>query len=131
MTGEVIGKRAREEEEMQEDLGVLIELNERLGIAESMGDKDFLERALAPVLAFRRANGAYVDRSAFLKDVQPSSHRETEIQSITLLGRDRALVGCIVSLEVDGQRKQFHNVRLFVRAGQGDWQLLGWANEPQ
>jgi hypothetical protein len=116
---------------MQEDFAELMELNERIGIAESDGDTSFLDHTLAPVLAFRRANGEYVDRSAFLEDVQSSGRRETEIESISVVGRDRALVSCVVSLEVEGQKKRFHNARLFVRAKDGDWKLLGWANEPQ
>lgn len=104
---------------------VLTELNLEIGVAESMGDKEFLEKVLAPVLAFRRANGECIDRNIFLSAVKSGARRETEMESISLLGHNRAVVTCTVSMG----DKRFHNVRLFVLMDQ-DWKLLGWANEP-
>jgi len=115
---------------MGRDEDELRELNLRIGTAESEGDRAFLDGVLAPVLAFRRANGALVDRAAFLDGVQPSAARETEIESVELLGHDRAVVTCAVTMTTDDGPKRFHNVRLFVRSGGGPWQLLAWANEP-
>jgi hypothetical protein len=119
------------------DIEDLIRLNQEIGEAESAGDKVALDRVLAPMLAFRRASGACVDRSTFLDGVKAGSTRETEIESITLLSGDRAVVTCTVSMEVEvngqKQKKRFHNVRLFVRGPGGEdaaWKLLGWANEP-
>ena len=40
------------------------------------------------------------------------------------------MVTCIVTVADGDERKRFHNVRLFVRSGEGEWRLLGWANEP-
>jgi hypothetical protein len=115
---------------MSGDMDLLEELNMRIGMAESEGDKAFLrDEVLAPVLAFRRANGLCVDRETFLKEVKPSPRRETKIESISLLGRERAIVTCIVAMDVGGEKKEFHNFRLFVRSGDGKWRLLGWANE--
>lgn len=114
---------------MLRDEDVLRELNLRIGVAESKGDRAFLDHVLAPVLAFRRANGLVVDRAAFLDGVGPGDERQTEIESIRLLERDRAVVTCIVATGNGDQRKRFHNVRLFVRAQDGDWKLLAWANE--
>jgi hypothetical protein len=108
---------------------VLTELNLEIGVAESMGDKQFLGNVLAPVLAFRRAIGECVGRDAFLGAVKSGARRETEIESISLLGHDRAVVTCIVSMGDANQEKRFHNVRLFVLMDR-EWKLLGWANEP-
>jgi hypothetical protein len=110
-------------------LDVLTDLNLRLGAAESKGDKQLLDDLLAPELAFRRANGQIIDRETFLKAVKPSAHRETRIESISLLGLERAIVTCIVSVKNDPEQ-HFHNARLFVRSTDGNWKLLGWANEP-
>jgi hypothetical protein len=115
---------------MRSDEDVLRELNINIGVAESKGDRDFLSDVLAPVMAFRRASGAFVDRATFLSDVKESAPRETEIESIKLFGRDRAVVTCIVSLVEGDERKRFHNLRLFVRSGESVWKLLGWTNDP-
>jgi hypothetical protein len=53
------------------------------------------------------------------------------MRAIVMLGRDRALVTCDVSLPVDGEQKTFENVRLFIRTDADEWKLLGWANESQ
>jgi Domain of unknown function (DUF4440) len=113
-----------------DDFETLRQLNEQIGIAESKGNRDFLDGVLADVLAFRRANGECVDRRIFLKSVKAGSRRDTEIESITVLGRDRAIVTCVVSMDMEGQEKRFRNVRLFVRSEDNQWKLLGWANEP-
>lgn len=114
---------------MQSDIDALTELNLKIGAAESEGDQRALDALLAPVLAFRRANGDFVGRSDFLAGVKPSPRRETEIESISLLGRDRAMVTCVVTVHGDGEARSFQNARLFVRSD-GVWKLLGWANEP-
>lgn len=115
---------------MRPDEDVLRELNTRIGVAETEGDREFLAEVIGPVLAFRRANGVLVDRASFLDGVKPSARRETEVTSVTLHGTARALVTCTVTL-VDGeQRREFDNVRLFVRADGGQWRLIAWANEP-
>jgi hypothetical protein len=63
----------------------------------------------------------------FLSKVTPGVPRETEVQSIDLQG-DRALVTCIVTMKSPDGDNRFHNMRLFVRH-EGQWKLLGWANE--
>jgi Domain of unknown function (DUF4440) len=115
---------------MTSDFDALTQLNVQIGVAEAEGDKDSLGQKLAPVLAFRRADGTCVDRAAFLDGITRSASRQTTIESITLLGADRALVTCVVSMSIDDTPKRFHNVRLFVRSDDGEWKLLGWANEP-
>ena len=108
----------------------LAHLNARIGKAESEGDTRFFEDLLASAFAFRRANGVIADRAAFLGAVKKSPERDTQIDSITLFGSHRALVTCVVRMTVDGERRAFHNVRLFVSDESGDWKLLAWANEP-
>lgn len=109
----------------------LRELNTRIGLAESQGDREFLASVLAPALVFRRANGTVVDRATFLDGVAPGAERETEIGSVTLHGEHRAVVTCVVTMVVGEQRRRFHNLRVFVRSDAGAWQLLAWANEPE
>lgn len=117
---------------MQDDIQALEKLNIRIGIEESKGDdqsRDWLASVIAPKLTFCRADGITIDnREEFLKKVKPSDPRDTEVESIDLHG-NRAVVRCIVTLKLAEGDKKFHNVRLFVRH-EGQWKLLGWANEP-
>lgn len=117
---------------MQNDIQVLEQMNIRIGIEESKGDDDsfrFLDSVIAPKFAFSRADGKTIDgRDEFLKKIALGDPRETEVQSIELLG-NRAFVTCIVTVHSANGNKSFHNVRLFVRL-EGQWKVLGWANEP-
>ena len=111
---------------MDTDRQELEQLQLEIGRRESAGDREGLERILAPVLAFQRANPerTVVDRAGFLAGVRPGPARLTEVLSVALHG-DRAVVECVVTM--DGGR--YHNLRLFTRQN-GAWKLLGWANEP-
>ena len=104
----------------------LRELNEGIGVAENSGDATWLAGVLASSLAFQRADDARTidDRERFLEKVKPGGTRVTRVLEPIHLFGDRAIVQCIVS--VGG--KDYHNLRLFVRRD-GDWKLLGWANE--
>ncbi len=114
---------------MTDDLAVLAQLNVDLGVAETEGDRAFLDNVIAERLAFRRANGAVVDRTGYLAAVATSEPRDTDIESIQLYD-DRAIVTCIVTLHrTNGERPRFHNARMFARTSAG-WKLLGWANAP-
>ena len=114
---------------MQNDRDELRSLNIDVGDAESAGKADFLAGVIAPKLAFRRANGDCVDRAEFLNAVKQGPERHTEIESMDILGPNRAIVTCLVTLNVDPAPSRFHNARLFVRDRDGRWNLLGWANE--
>ena len=117
---------------MQGDVQALEQLNIQIGIAESKGDdksRNWLDGILAPQLTFRRANGTVDNRDDFLKKVTSSNPHETEVVSIDLYGKDRAIVACIVTVKSKDGDKRYHNLRLFVRH-EGQWKLLGWANEP-
>jgi hypothetical protein len=99
-------------------------LNARLNEAENTGNRDFLAGILAPELAFLRADGKTVDDGGrFLQKVAPRPHCELAFEPIEVLG-SRAIVKCVVTCG----KERFHNVRLFVRL-EGQWKLLGWANE--
>jgi hypothetical protein len=106
----------------------LTELNLEVAAAEDRGDRKWLENVLAPEMSFRRASGAIVGRAQFLDDVKSRAPSKTRIESIHFYGKDRAVVTCIVTLKVNGQDTDFHNVRLFIRDG-ANWKILGWANE--
>ena len=112
---------------MNNDFEYLWKLNIEIGLAESGGQKGFFEKNLAPAFAIRRGNPAReaVDRKAFVDGVKGSSRRDTEIESISFFGKERAIVTCVVTM--DGNR--YHNIRLWVRQPRQDWKLIGWANE--
>ena len=109
------------------DFETLTRINEEINTAEDAGVASELDKALGS-FAFRRASGAVVDRGAYLASAAKSGPRELTIRSISLLGRDRALVTCVISMPVNGVQASFDNVRLFVR-DHDEWKLLGWANE--
>jgi hypothetical protein len=110
-----------------EDIAALADLNRRIGQAESDGDVPLLAGIVSPVLAFRRASGAYVDRQQFLDSVRRSPHRTTRITNVDLSPPNSAVVRCAVTLE-EPERATFDNVRLFVRSADSSWRLLGWIN---
>lgn len=111
---------------MQDDEQALRELNLKIIAAENNGDREWLASVLAPRLAFQRADPLRTveDQVSFLAGVQPGGDRVTsDMEPIEIYG-DRAIVKCIVTT---GARR-IHNLRLFVRR-EGEWKLLGWANE--
>jgi uncharacterized protein DUF4440 len=109
-----------------EDDSRLREINEGINRAENHGDRDWLATRIAPQLAFQRADDARTvdDRDAFLEKVKPGGTRVSRVLEPIQVFGDRAIVQCIVTVA----GKDYHNLRLFVRRD-GDWQLLGWANE--
>lgn len=116
-------------EQLNIHLKELEELNIRIGLAETKGDRNWLDKVVAPRLAFQRADRTTVDnREEFLDKVTQSACRETQVESIYLYG-ERAVVGCIVTVKSENGDKRYHNLRLFVRHAE-QWKLLGWANEP-
>ena len=42
----------------------------------------------------------------------------------------KASTTSVVTMEVQGSRKDFDNLRMFIRMDGGPWKLLAWANEP-
>ena len=100
---------------MQDNQKELEQLNIRVGVEESKGDdksRNWLNGIIAPQLAFRRANGATFDnRDDFLKKITSSDPRETEVVSIDLYGKDRAIVACVVTVKSKDGDKRYHNAR--------------------
>ncbi len=113
-----------------EDIDELRQLNIKIVEAENEGDRKWLGSVIAPELAFRRADEkrTIVNRLAFLSAVAGGKKRETEVESVEIYG-ERAVVICIVTVKSEEGDKRYHNLRLFARHD-GDWKLLGWANEP-
>jgi hypothetical protein len=110
------------------DLESLRRINAEINAAEIAGDTAAVTRLLAPKLAFQRADPARTvdDREAFLQKVaEKKGDRSMRIVEPIQLFGNRAVVQCVVT---QGGR-EYHNLRLFVRRD-GDWKLLGWANEP-
>jgi Domain of unknown function (DUF4440) len=107
-------------------------LNVKIGNAETRGDKRFFEDLLAPAFAIRRAGGKRIEtREQFISAVAKSARRTTEVQSISVFIANRALVACIVTMEMPEGPTRFHNLRLFTRSSpRSQWKLLAWANEP-
>ena len=108
---------------MQSDIEALVQRNEAITVAENAGDLEELGKLIAPRLAFLRRDGSFVDREAFLQASRPG-RRELRIESVQVFGA-RAVVACTVT----DAGAVTHNLRLFAKE-QGDWTLLGWANEP-
>lgn len=109
---------------MQGDIEALIQRNEAITVAENAGNLSELAKYIAPQLAFLRSDGSFVDREAFLQASRPG-RRELRIDSVQVFGA-RAVVAC----KVMDAGVVTHNLRLFVKE-QGEWTLLGWANEPE
>lgn len=103
--------------------------NVEIGNAETRGDKSYFEDLLASSFAFRRVTGVVVDRKQYIDAVAPSAPRTTNVRSITFAGKARAIVSCVVTMEVQGAKKDFDNLRVFIRSDEGRWRLLAWANE--
>jgi hypothetical protein len=106
-------------------------INIEMAAAETKGDKSFFDQLFAPAFAFQRASGAFDDRGMFLAGLRPGAKRTCKADSVevTPLPDRRALVTCVVSMEMEGGLKHFHNARLFVLDATASWQLLAWANE--
>lgn len=117
---------------MDDDIETLTLLNIRIGEEETKGGHEsrrWLEDLIAPKLAFRRADQkTYINRDEFLSAVGPSAGRDTEVRSVTVLGK-RAIVECVVKMKSPDSENVYSNLRLFVREDSG-WKILGWANEP-
>jgi hypothetical protein len=110
-------------------------LNVEMGEREFARDRDYFEKLLGSAFAMQRANPdrTIVDRATFLADLVKSSPkpRTTQIDSISVVGQDRLVVTCIVTMDA----RRYHNLRIFVRSrkpreSDPEWLLLAWVNEP-
>jgi hypothetical protein len=113
---------------MSTDRETLEAVNIEIGNAEARGDKAYFEDLLAPAFAFRRVSGVVVDRKQYIEAVASSAARPTTVRSITFAGSARAIVSCVVTMETPDGKKDFDNLRVFIRTDSG-WKLMAWANE--
>jgi hypothetical protein len=111
-------------------------LNVEIGEKEAQTDQVYFADLLAPAFVMRRANNPrdIVDRDAWLKALAKAEKkvRSTRITSVSLVGEERAIVTCVVTLE----GRDYDNLRIFVRKRDAEasrshpWLLLAWVNEP-
>lgn len=115
----------------------LCDLARRMGEAEKSRDVQFFEALLAEKLTFRRANGAVVDKTTFLRDLRNPENTyhmlESEDISATVY-EGVAVVTLLVRAKGIREGKPFagvfRNIRIFVheRAKEQPWQLHAWFN---
>jgi hypothetical protein len=111
--------------------------NVEIGEREFRKDTKYFDILLAPAFAMQRANPerTIVDRKRFLDDLEKADPkpRVTQVDSISLIGQERLIVICVVTMDA----RRYHNVRVFVRNrkprvsdADPEWLLLAWLNEP-
>jgi hypothetical protein len=107
-------------------------INLAIGEAESVADRDFFERLLAPAFSMGRPDGVrFDDRATFLDSLNLSPPRETGIESTTVF-ENRAIVVCTVAKNSATGPACYRNIRVFSRqSGGAAWQLVSWVNEPR
>jgi hypothetical protein len=114
---------------MSTDRETLEAMNVEIGHAEARGDKAYFEELLAPAFAFRRVTGVIVDRKQYIDAVAASAERKTRVRSITFAGNFRAIASCVVTMDTADGKKDFDNLRVFIRTDDAGWKLMAWANE--
>lgn len=132
MTGREPGPAGQEDE--------LVELNRRIGQAESAADRGFFESLLCEQFVMQRPTGRLDDRTALLDGLATGAVRRTEQIQVQTFGERRAVVTCLVTKwqgggggasEPGADAACFHNLRVFIRDGHAaPWKLLAWLNEP-
>ena len=115
----------------------LIDLNIKIGEAETQRDEGFLSGILADDLRFRRANGAIVEKATYLADLQDLNNtfeylHSKDVQAIVYENT------AIVTLRVQAKGTRggkpfegtFRNIRLFLNQPdkQPAWQCYMWFN---
>ncbi|GAA2179923.1 hypothetical protein GCM10009785_08670 [Brooklawnia cerclae] len=113
-------------------LAELLEINQRLGDAESAADKGFFRSLLHERFTMRRPGGALSSRDEFVAGLTVGAHRRTTMLALELHGSHRATARCRVdkwTLAEPEAVQSFDNLRVFIHEG-GRWQLLTWLAEP-
>jgi hypothetical protein len=116
----------------QGDVDFLKRVNMQMDEAERLGNRVFFDSVLAESFATRRASGQVLGRAEFLQAMwlpPPWVSLSSVIQSISFLGKTRALVSCVVLIKVNEGIRKFLRDRLFVHGPEGTWKLLSWSNE--
>ena len=115
----------------------LRDLATRMGEAEKSRDAEFFEALLTEKLTFRRANGAVVDRTTFLRDLgnPENTYDLLESEDISAMVYERvAVVTLLVRAKGIREGKPFagvfRNIRIFVHepANEQPLQLHCWFN---
>lgn len=109
-------------------------LNLEIGEREFRKDTAYFNGLLTPAFAMQRANPerTVVDRGQYLHELEAADPkaRVTQVDSISLVGQERLIVTCVVTMD----KRRYHNLRVFVanRNANADhkWLLLAWVNEP-
>jgi hypothetical protein len=116
----------------------LAQLNMAIGQAEQHRDRATLEGILADDLIFRRANGSFVDRDTYIKELlKPENTYDYLYSDIVDIKLSPSANAAVVTLHVraKGQRGEnsfegtYRNIRFFQKKGDG-WQCHVWFNEP-
>lgn len=117
----------------------LIDLNIKIGEAETQRDEGFLSGILADDLRFRRANGTIVDKATYLAGVQDinNTYEYLHAEDVQTIVYENTAV---VSLRVRSKGMRgvtpfegtFRNIRLFLNQPDKDknpvWQCYMWFN---
>lgn len=124
---------------VQFDDTTLCDLAHRMGEAEKSRDAEFFEALLAEQLTFRRANGAIVDKTTFLRDLlnPENTYHMLESEDISATVYEGiAVVTLLVTAKGTREGKSFagvfRNIRIFVHEPdkQQPWQLHACAHSP-
>jgi hypothetical protein len=92
-------------------------------------DANAMEKALHPALRFRTRAGDWRTREEFLTHFPGGANRGRSLVGevdVTHYG-DMAVAVLLVRT---GDGNLTRNVRVFLRGGKSDWQLVSWCNEP-
>lgn len=110
----------------------LLQINERIGQAESDADKAWFEQLLHERFTMRRPSGPLSTKTDFISGLATGAKRQTTMLDLELHGRYRATARCTVEkwALADPEAVQiFDNLRVFIREN-GRWQLITWLAEP-
>lgn len=115
----------------------LVDLNVKIGEAEKQRDCGFFESVLSEAFKFRRANGAIVDKAAYLEDLQKPENTFEYLVSEDIQGQVYEGVA-VVTLRVRAKGTRgakrfegtFRNIRIFLKEPdrKPSWQLHFWFN---
>ena len=109
----------------------LLEINERIGRAESDADKAWFEQLLHERFIMRRPSGPLSTKAEFIAGLTTGARRQTTMLDLEIHGPHRATARCTVEkwALADPEAVQvFDNLRVFIREN-GRWRLLTWLAE--
>jgi len=110
----------------------LLEINERIGPAESAADRAWFEDLLHERFTMRRPSGPLSTKEEFVAGLATGAERRTTMLDLEIHGPHRAVARCIVekwALDDPQIVQRFDNLRVFLHED-GRWQLITWLTEP-